>query len=309
MSYAMRNNLTIAGILLLLSLIGFFWYRAEAEELTRVQKEQKEVSMRLSDDLEVTTTLDNFVMAKDSLERKLRYAPKKLISAREPTFSLSYINWLIRNYGLELDFDFFLNNSKAGKKYTTFTYTLTGEGDYENFCALIYYLTNNPILYKINDVSLSRSTKRAGLLNFSMSLQGFSLNEATDEAQDLQMIPSRVNWLSEFRHDAFSGGYRPVVETVSRPASQPAPSEARRVPQVTHDPNLVDVENASLVVIANNTIYLRPKNGGSAVSLKVGDRVRGGKLVRIDQTQNTAMFELDTGNGGFRLFRLELEYN
>jgi hypothetical protein len=70
----------------------------------------------------------------------------------------------------------------------------------------------------------------------------------------------------------------------------------------------MDVESASLLAITNESAYLRAKDG-KVVPLKVGDRVRRGKLTRIDQRLNQAEFELETESGSSRLIRLNIEYN
>lgn len=303
MSYATRNNLTISGILLLLIIIGFFWYRSEAKALDEVNLSNDQLQRQLQGDLEVSDTIGQFQVERDSLEQKLVGSSKKLINAKEPTFSLSYINWLIETYGINLDFDFFLNEKKPGKRYTTFVYTLNGEGDYQNFCSLIWYITHNPILYNIKNVNLKRSDKNPDLLNFTVMLEGYSMSEAWESGDDLAMISSRMNWNSEFGYNAFASRYltKPVVEKpiVTKPVVKPV---------IPRPSGLIEVEKASLIAIANNKIYLRSKADGKVVSLKVGDRVDRGRLIRINQSMNQAEFEVATSIGT-RIIYLKLEYN
>jgi len=301
MTYAKRNNLTIVGILFVLVIVGFVWYRSEAKALDRVLKEKNELDRQLQEDIETSDTFGQFQVARDSLEQKLVHSSKKLINAKEPTFSLSYINWLIETYNIELDFDFQLNQKKTGKRYTTFVYTLNGEGDYYNFSSLIWYITHNPILYNIRNVDLRRSDNDPDLLHFTVMFEGYSLSEAWESGDDLAMISSRINWNSEFRYDAFSGS-RPVRPTPKKEAKRMA-----RPPKLSSS-GLIDVEKASLIAIANHKIYLRAKGSGKVVSLKVGDRVRGGQLARINQTMNQAEFRVSTTTGS-RMVYLRLEYN
>jgi Tfp pilus assembly protein PilO len=301
MSYSKRNNLTITGILLLLVIIGFFWYRSEAQALDEVHQENALLLQQLQGDLEVSDTFGQFKVERDSLEKKLVRSSKKLINAKEPTFSLSYINWLIENYGINLDFDFYLNEKKNGKRYKTFIYTLNGEGDYPNFCSLIWYITKNPILYNIKNVNLKRSDSNPDLLNFTVMLEGYSVSEAWESGDDLAMVSSRLNWYSEFGHNAFASGY------FTRPEPKPVAVKPAK-PRIPRPSGLIDVEKASLIAIANDKIYLRSKASGKVVSLKVGGRVDRGRLMRINQSMNQAEFEVKTSIGT-RMIYLKLEYN
>ncbi|MFQ5629965.1 MAG: type 4a pilus biogenesis protein PilO [bacterium] len=301
MTYAKRNNLTIAGILIVLVIVAFVWYRSEAKALDRVLRENNELNRQLQDDIQVSDTFGEFQVMRDSLEQKLVHSSKKLINAKEPTFSLSYINWLIETYNIELDFDFQLNQKRTGKRYTTFVYTLNGEGDYHNFSSLIWYITHNPILYNIRNVNLKRSDSKPDLLHFTVMFEGYSLSEAWESGDDLAMVSTKINWDSEFGYDAFSGG---------RPAPPRPKREAKKKvsPAKLQSSSLIDVETASLIAIANNKIYLRAKSTGKVVSLKVGDRVRNGQLARINQSLNQAAFRVSTPIGS-RMVYLKLEYN
>ena len=88
MTYAKRNNLTISGILVLLTIIGFFWYRSEVKALDELTAQTQQLESRLNEDLQVTDTFGQFQVERDSLEKKLVRSSKKLINAVEPTFSL-----------------------------------------------------------------------------------------------------------------------------------------------------------------------------------------------------------------------------
>src|SRR5262245_3368885 len=107
--YAKRNSLTILAVLLLLSGLGYLWYRHEAQKLAQTAAKNKNLNTQLRGALEVAETLAHVTSERDSLQRRWQQAPKKLLNAEEPAFSLSYVNWLINQHGLDLDFDFFLN--------------------------------------------------------------------------------------------------------------------------------------------------------------------------------------------------------
>ncbi|MDZ7344939.1 MAG: hypothetical protein ONA90_10555 [candidate division KSB1 bacterium] len=302
--YARRNSLTILAVLVLLCGVGFLWYRSEAQELERVSRKNKQLTDRLRGALEVAETLAYVQAETDSLQRQWQRAPKKLLNTEEPAFSLSYINWLINVHHLDLDFDFYLNSKKTNKEYTVFSYTLNGEGDYRNIATLIWYMTNNPLLYHIKSVNFKRSGSDSKLLNFVIMFEGYSMNKDWEVGSELVMASPAFNWVAEFDYDAFSslvpvGAAPKPLEAAPAPAAPPKPQEP---------PGLLDAENASLLAITNDQAFLRAKDG-KVVPLKVGDRVRRGRLTAIDQRLNQVEFQLETDSGSSRLIRLNIEYN
>lgn len=299
--YAKRNSLTILAILVLITTSGYFWYRSEAKDLERSTAKNKQLTVQLRGALEVVETLASVTGERDSLQTKWQNSPKKLLNAEEPAFSLAYINWLISEHQLDLDFDFYLNEKKARKEFTAFSYTLSGEGDYRNICALIWHMTRSPLLYQIKSVSYRRSEKEARLLNFSIMFEGYSMNKDWEVNSELTMISQRLDWEAEFGYDAFAS-LRPIVEPVVVERAVAAPP-----PKPKEPPGLVDVENATLVGISSEKVYVRARDG-KVVTLRVGDQVRRGRMARIDQPQNLAEFLLET-EFGTRLVQLKLEYN
>jgi Tfp pilus assembly protein PilO len=300
--YSKRNSLTILAVLVLLTSVGFFWYRQEAKALDEVARKNQQLTAQLRGALEVAETLSSVNTEYDSLGAKWQNAPKKLLNTEEPAFSLSYINWLIRVHNLDIDFDFYLNDRKARNELTAFSYTLNGEGDYRNISSLLWYITHNPILYQIKSVNFKRSEKDPDLLNFVIMFEGYSMNKSWEVGNEVSMVASDFNWEAEFAHDAFA----------SLLAKAPEPkfvaTAAPPKPKPEEPPNLIDVERASLMAITNEKAYLRAKDG-RVVALRVGERVRHGSLTRLDQQRNQAEFQLESEAGDSRLVRLNIEYN
>ncbi|RME01326.1 MAG: hypothetical protein D6814_01710, partial [Calditrichaeota bacterium] len=182
-----------------------------------------------------------------------------------------------------------------------FSYTLKGESNYRDFCALVWYIARYPVLYKIKSVSLKRSQKDENSISFSMVLEGYSVPNGWDPGEDLNrvMTVSTLDWYREFRHDAFMRKLpRPVVV-------RPRPLVVKRT-LPPEPPGLVDVEKARLIAITSNQIYLKDRTG-KLVSLKMWDRVHRGNLIRIDAQNNRAVFRITT-LAGSKLVTLNLEY-
>lgn len=299
--HSKRNSLTILLLLLLLSGAGYFWYRSEARELSRVMAKNAELNKQLRGALEVAQTLTAVQADYDSVLLRWKQSPKKLLSTQEPAFSLSYINWLINVHNLDLDFDFFLNDRKVQNEFTVFSYTLNGDGDYHNICSLIWYITQNPILYQIKSVNFKRSGDDPQMLNFVVKFEGYSMTKSWEVGSEVSLASLQFDWETEFAFDAFKGLLAPV-KPVSAPASAPPPRRREEAP------GLLDIEKASLVAITNDKAYLRARDGKIFV-LGSGDRVRRGALARVDQRLNQVEFRLETESGDSRLVQLKIEYN
>jgi hypothetical protein len=298
--YAKRNSLTILVFLVLMSGLGFLWYRSEARELGVVTKKNEEMNSQLHGNLEIAETLAKVQILRDSLQQAWEKSPKKILNADEPAFSLSYINWLVANHNLQIEFDFFLNEKKAHKEFTTISYTLSGEGDYRNICSLLWYITYNPLLYHIKSVNLKRSTNNDKLLSFVIMFEGYSMNKDWEVGKEVAMVSRNLNWETELGYDSFTN-LLPVE--APRPVFVPRPAP----PKPQEDPSLIDVEKATLLAITNDKAYVRARDG-KVVSLKIGDKVRRGSLIRLDQQNNYVEFQLET-DGVSRPVRLNIEYN
>jgi len=286
-----RNNLIILTIIIVLSIIGVFWYQDEVASLGVARRAALERKEQFSGDLLVSRTLNQFVLTRDSLEKKLRFSPKKMVYKQEPMYSISYINRLVEKYGLVLDFDFSLSGRRVINGITIYSYTLTGEGDYKNFCSLIWYITHNPTLYKIKNVKLNRIEEKNDKLTFVLLLESYKMPDTLNEEYKQYPLTS-VDWKTAFTHNAFD-------EKVWRPKKAPR----RKDP----DAGLLSITGASLVAVSNDKIYIRTRDN-KMVSMKLGTRVRGGVLHRIDQERSIAMFRMRT-KGGSRIVRLSLKYN
>ena len=308
--YARRNSLTILAFLLLLSGVGFFWYRSDAGELARISEKNKSLSNQLRGAQEIADALTKVTNERDGLFNKWEKAPKKILNTEEPAFSLSYINWLIRMNGLDLDFDFYLNDKKTRKEYSVFSYTLNGEGDYRNICALVWHMTNNSLLYRIKNVTLKRNAENPERVNFVIMFEGYSMNKDWEVGSEMAMASQPFDWTMQFGHDAFVSPIpferkaEPKVETSPRPVvTSPLPP-----PKPQEPPGLLDTEGATLLAITNEKAYLRARDG-KVVPLKVGDQVRRGRLTRVDPRNNQVEFTLETESGSSRLLQLSIEYN
>lgn len=280
--FAIRNSLTLAILWILLFLSGIFWYIKKTGKLVKVAKEQNISSNQLKTSQIQIKRLTEIEKKHDELRAQWLNLPKKIISADEPSFSLSYINWIMSKNNLNIDFDFVLNATKELGNYTKFVYTITGEGTYNDIYKLIWYLTYEPILYEINTINLRRTKEDSGLLKFSIKLQGFTVDsqlEISDEFTDLRATNQSI---IRMQNDIFS----PLVKP------KPVIVKAQKIGKPKLPPKLpgqINVEKATLKAVTRNSIYITEGKSG-LVELKVGDPVYLGRLVRINQKTNVAEF-------------------
>jgi len=280
--FAKRNAFTLALIWIAILAAGLFWYFRDGGKLQEIKQKEKQLQTQLKESQQQVKRLTQVESVHDEINEKWSHSPKRIIAADEPSFTLSYLNWIMTSNNLDIFYDFVLNGKRENEDCTTFNYTLTGEGGYNDIYKMIWYLTYEPILYKIDALALNRA---ADLLKFTMKLQGFTVDSSGTELQDdlsgLQRL-SQTNGVARQR-DVFEPLIkpRPVVRSTPRPKSKPTLPPKQ--------PGEIDVEKATLKAVTPNSIFI--SEGGSGLKeLKIGDPVYLGRLVSINQQRNEAEF-------------------
>ena len=294
--FAKRNSITLAALWLILLIIGVFWYINDTRSLVAMIKEQVELSSALKESQKEIKRLVTIEKKHSELNDRWLISEKKIISADEPAFSLSYINWIMSRNNLPIDFDFTLNSKRKTKNHTTFVYTLNGEGSYNNIMRLIWYLTYEPILYQINSISLRRTSKGQDFLIFNIKLRGYSVENELELDGYSELTPTLQTDI-ESHHDIFNPLVKPQPKIVKREVVK------RTLPP--KKPGEVDVEKATLKAITSNSIFIT--HGGGLKELKIGDAVYLGKLIGINQGANEATFVI-TKFGRSQSITLALDY-
>ncbi|MBN1350196.1 hypothetical protein JXJ21_12350 [candidate division KSB1 bacterium] len=291
--YARRNSITIAILWLVLLVIGVIWYNSESTELEEIRNETDDLTKQLDGSLEVIQALATVEQQYASLRSNWSLAPKKIFSKDEPSFTLYYLNWLINTYDITLDFDFILENMKDGDDIAVFNFILSGEGDYQDIYRLIWYLTEHPLLYKIVSFNLRQKRDYSDLLEFKMQIQGFSQTQKIQTDDEFNFASMKqMEYLGLF-YDVFrSPQIRPKPTVSQNPVKKIAPPRETK----SQDEGLVDIHQSSLQAVASGKAYFRDK-GGKLITLKTGDRVRTGRLIKINQKTSEVEFILKVGGG------------
>ena len=297
--YARRNSITIGIVWIILLVIGVFWHSKENKKTKQLKVTQKELSQQLDGSLEIIKTLEGVQNQYRILKEKWDFSPKQIIAAEEPSFSLEYLNWLVNHHNFALEFDFVLKNVTDNGDMVTFSFLLSGEGSYHDLFRLIWFLTENPLLYQIESFSVNQGRDDRNQIDFKMEIKGFSLKQKLVGQQEFSFDAMKPLAQNIMFHDAFKPANRPA------PSRQPANMFRRETPKVkpkSVDKGLVDIETATLQAVANGRVYIKDKRN-KLITLKVGDKVRSGSLIKINQKKIEVEFVL-----GNRTVNLGLGY-
>lgn len=287
--YAKRNSITIGILWLVLIAIGIFWYSKENKKITVLKIRKNELRQKLDGSIEIMKALEAVESECRILKEKWSHAPKQIMAADEPSFSLYYLNWLINKYQIPIEFDFELKDISSDGNLLTFRFLLAGEGSYHDLYRFVWFIAENSLLYQIESVFIKQADENENLIEFRMMIKGFSLAQESTVGQDfnfdmIQPIAEKFQF-----HDAFK-----PLNQIQRPATRPDffRRDVPKIKPVTVDPGLVDIESASLQAVANGRAYLKDKNG-KLITLKLSDKVRFGRLKNINQKKSEVEFELD----------------
>ena len=161
------------------------------------------LSQQLDGSLEIVQALNSVKSEHVSLLQRWDQAPKQILAADEPSFTLYYLNWLLTNYDVLLDFDFTLNKMTTDGDILKFSFTLAGEGPYHDIYRLIRFITKNPILYQIESIFIQNKNEDSNFLSFQMQIHGFSLTKEWEAEREFSFASIKPITENLLFHDAF----------------------------------------------------------------------------------------------------------
>lgn len=301
--YTKRNTITLTILLLTVLSIGITWWTRENAILKRVRLRNEKISKQFHGSNVVARTLQSVETKYISLKENWDQAPKKVIAVEEPAFTVSYINWIVQENNLDIDFDFTLDDIIVQDEISYFTFTMDGEVTYHDLYQFISHLTNNPILYQIEYLALVQKHEDSDRQNFKLRVRGFFM------AKKFEMI-NQVNFADMKSIDSHSRYFDIFKSIISRPPkSNPSVVSAilKSEPVVKKEiKSFLDIESSKLLGLANGNVYILTGNS-KMVALSVRDRVDYGELVEIDKQKSEAIFILNK-DGEVRRIVLGLGY-
>lgn len=287
--FARRNSLTLALIWIIMLAVGVFWYYSDAENLLVAVAEEQQLKLDLQKSQAEVKRLTEVKSTHDKMADQWRNSSKRIISADEPSFTLSYLNLIMSTFNLNIYYDFILNSKAKNGDVTTFTSTIAGEGPYDDLNQLVWHLTYQPILYLIESFAISQSTE-PDFVKFSMKIKGFTVDSKSEINEDFSEFQRMVAGGYTRQNDIF----RPLLAKKPKAVASTKPSQFKPiVPTLPKKkPGEVDVQTASLKAVTPSSVFISDRGIGMK-ELKVGDSVYLGRLVAIDQQKGEAEFRLN----------------
>ncbi|MBN1540557.1 hypothetical protein JW992_00295 [candidate division KSB1 bacterium] len=289
--YTKRNTLTLLILVVLFGTIGTTWYVQEVKTVKELQQQNDRLAKQFHGMELVVQTLESVEGHFAELKDRWGNAPKKILAVEEPAFTISYINWLIQNYRLDLSFDFFLNDFDKKQEISTFSFTLNGEASYRDLYAFLWYLTKNPLLYKIENFTLAKNGQE-NRLSFKLQIRGFFLMEKWEMDHDIRFTSFENEMRLTDYHNVFGALIVQAPRALAAAPSRAETTTAAPAPKTLY-PN---IEEAVLLALTSDKVYIKEKNSKVTI-LATGDRVDNGILERIDLQKSEAHFTLQTQNG------------
>jgi hypothetical protein len=286
--YAKKNSITLAIFLIIFLSIGIYMTRTGTKDLLSLSAESAQLEKRYNEFSSVASRLHELELERAFLTNSWQIAPKVLIAADEPAFSYLFLNKIITERNLSFDFNFILTDRLSRKMYTSFLYTLEGEGPFPDVFKLLWYLSETPILYQIKSFTFNNVDNKTDLIKFSIKLQSFSMNKDWMVGNEGRMtedfdVPFNTANLS---HNTF----QPLIKQASE--AKPGRSFAEDRPPVVKkedDSNLPDIRKSTLQAAMTEKIVIQDQ-GNRILTLGLGDKVKGGYLSKIDLRKSEAEF-------------------
>jgi hypothetical protein len=294
-----RNLLVLTGCLLsTIGLGGYITFVRQPVELERVVQAEQLTRLKQA---EVTSLLAEVAssqeMADDAVRKwnaRYKYMPNTLSSAEV----VGYLNTLTQS-GFDL-FDIEVEGTQRRSDYNFHTLHVTGRGYYVNLYRFIWDIENNRDFYRIRDLTLDHmdlveddaetgNPRMQIMVSFDLYLDAYFGGPEGMSAPQMMMVGI------EGEPVALPSNLPPVPMDVlpsQRPALNPFfPIVMEELPPNTY--NLVDVETAELIAIADNEAVFSDDQGYR--KLAVGGDVYLGQIVSIDPREERVVARLNKG--------------
>jgi len=287
-SYALRNTLVLAAVLLVLGGLGWGWLNfTYGESLERLDKDVDKKEIRLK---ELEVVLADYDYMQDKLNQTLRrwdFYPKTLLPENSVHETYRYLE-TISSRRAGFDYEFKLSDISQSEDVIIANYQLKGNGNYRNINRFIQFLEKSKPMYKIVSLQLTRSAGGQGSDNdikVTLKFKGMFVSGDKEELikDDDPFILSSSNFST--RYDPF----RPSVLNKLPPNRE----------------NLLEVERARVIAILKGLAYIQDQ-GGNMLTMRVGDRIYLGLIEKIDLKKSEVIFAMNRG-GIFDRVVLKLE--
>ncbi len=321
MPYNIRNTLFIGIFWLLVMAGGFYYiYGVQAKKYTQLEQDNKRKTDRLNDlkNMQITRhdLIESYTHLKDLSLGKLG----ALAGNESPGETFDYMLRELDRTSSMIELNQELVEQQKFKDFQRSTYQISGEGSFNDFYELSWFLENGPIFYDIRSINIDRigaeekknEERKRGEMTFSVNVWGFQKEKGLDiekivrETGQPQSVSNIIqNPVADAIDQAvLSKQNRASANFQKNLASNPMggaptrnPFSNERVVQKNSN-GLPEVTPATEVLaITPNSVLIRERTG-KIKKLKIGDRVMGGTVGYIDVKSGKVGINLSSAGGG-----------
>lgn len=292
MSYALRNSLTIAVLLLVVLGGGYYWVGVrQVEQLESRQARYDELKAELEVVESILAIFDSTKAELDTLKARWQAQDQVVPATDTPDRTLAYLDELQKLAGGRLKFDFLFKVREDYERYSTNIYGVQGKGSFETLYSFLWHLEHGHNFYTVDRLQVVYREPDTGergddweWVQFSMVLRAYF--QPSSRVENLPPSRGRPN-------------PAPLALNYFRPLI------TRTLPPNTE--GLLELDGALLKGLTNNTVFVEDRNRALHV-LERGQRIYLGWLDRVDIRRNRAEFVLNKG-GIWERVSLTVELN
>ncbi|MBN2412897.1 hypothetical protein JXQ31_14510 [candidate division KSB1 bacterium] len=321
MPYKIRNTLFIGIFWLLVMAGGFYYiYGVQAKKYAELQQENKRKTDRLNDlkSMQITRheLIESYTHLKDLSLGKLG----ALAGNESPGETFDYMLRELNRTSSMIELNQELVDQQKFKDFQRSTYQISGEGNFEDFYELSWFLENGPIFYDIRSINIDRigaeekenAERKRGEMTFAVNVWGFQKEKGLDIEQIVRETGQPPNVSNIIQNPVAEAIDRVVLSKQNKASSDyqknlassalgdaPTrnPFSNERVIQRNSE-GLPEVTPATeILAITPNSVMIRDKSG-KIKKLRIGDRVLGGKVGYIDVKAGKVGINLSSAGGG-----------
>lgn len=274
MSYAIRNTIILAGLLVIVFIGGLL---SNSQSVKRLEKMEKTYNSnrqtldqlkRTNPDLDKT---DEIIASLDEMKKKALEDNKIILKNDNPSQTYQYLIDITETFTPDLDFDFKVAQGGKSNNLPFNSYTLNGTANIESLHFFVFQIEYQAPLYIIESMRLSEtSVALKDTVDFAMKLNVFYDKKT---GTSISEIP--------FRSFSYSSlAYNPFYSRIHTPIDR------------SEENKYLNINTALLIGLTPDKIFLRDMNG-MIVTLVPGSRVAYGYLNYINWKQQCAVFNIN----------------
>lgn len=278
---------TVLLFLMALCVTGAGYYMTEVkqeEELSQIEESKRLARLQHAEVEKLLVDEANSAELADESVRKWRSRYKFFPAQMKTPDVIQYLQGLATS-GFE-EFDIVLNSVVQQPDFGYYDFTVNGTAYFNRLYDFVWSIENNREFYRLENLKVTHTTvmeenpqtnilRRRDMVKFSFTLQAYFTPKQALSApkDDLVEVPDSLLPRTSPYHNSFL----PIIRTDLPP----------------NDEQLVDVENAKLLTIVGDEAVFEDDNGTH--SLKEGERVYLGTIIKIDPQEVLVRVSLDKG--------------